>query len=122
MAIGMGAFAAHGLGIRLEASGLSPDRLAERLATFETAARYQLAIAVVLLFLAPRTNVAIFRRSFGMFLAGTVIFSGSLYLLVLLDQSWLGAVTPIGGLLLILAWLSLLFVSKTKTADERHGG
>ena len=122
MAIGLGAFAAHGLGDRLADSGLSPDRVAERFATFETAARYQLAIAVVLLFLAPRTDLRNFRWSFGMFLAGTVIFSGSLYMLVLLDQSWLGAITPIGGLLLILAWLSFLFVSKDKIVDERPGG
>ncbi|MBI2989300.1 MAG: DUF423 domain-containing protein [Deltaproteobacteria bacterium] len=40
-----------------------------------------------------------------MFLAGTVIFSGSLYLLSLSDLRWLGAITPIGGLAFLIGWL-----------------
>jgi len=41
------------------------------------------------------------------FLAGIILFSGSLYLLALADQDWIGAVTPVGGLAFLLGWLSL---------------
>jgi uncharacterized membrane protein YgdD (TMEM256/DUF423 family) len=47
------------------------------------------------------------------FLAGVMLFSGSLYLLVLLDQRWLGAVTPVGGLLMVAGWFLLAVHSKT---------
>ena len=75
----------------------------ERLAVFETAARYHLvhALAIVAAHLlrAPFAGWA--------FVAGAVVFSGSLYLLVLLDRAWLGAVTPIGGVLLLVGWFAL---------------
>ena len=47
------------------------------------------------------------------FIAGILIFSGSLYLLTLLDIGWLGAITPIGGIAFILGWI-FLFISLTK--------
>lgn len=78
---------------------------AERLSTWETGARYHLVHAVVLLVLAltpARTH-----RSFELLLAGSCVFAGSLYLLVMLDEPVLGAVTPIGGALLISGWVSL---------------
>lgn len=78
---------------------------AERLVTWETGARYHLVHAVVLLVLAltpARTH-----RSFELLLAGSCVFAGSLYLLVLLDLPILGAVTPIGGVLLISGWVTL---------------
>jgi uncharacterized membrane protein YgdD (TMEM256/DUF423 family) len=48
------------------------------------------------------------------FIAGIVIFSGSLYLLCLTQLSWLGAITPVGGLLFILGWIGLLLATATK--------
>jgi uncharacterized membrane protein YgdD (TMEM256/DUF423 family) len=95
-AVAAGAFGAHALAARV-----TP----ERLATWHTASTYHLVHAVVLLALAlspvPR------RLSGGLFTAGILLFSGSLYALVLLDQPWLGAVTPLGGLCFIAGWLSL---------------
>jgi uncharacterized membrane protein YgdD (TMEM256/DUF423 family) len=97
-AVATGAFAAHGLEGRLD-----PDLLA----VFETAARYQLyhAIALITAALAehrwPRARLA---PTWWLFAVGTVLFSGSLYLLALTGVRALGAVTPIGGVLLIFGW------------------
>ena len=98
--VAAGAFGAHGL-----RTVLSP----ERLATFEVAVRYQMyhSIALVL------AGILHADRAAWCFLAGTLIFSGSLYVLVLFEQRWLGAITPIGGLLLIGGWLFLALQAKT---------
>lgn len=93
-----GAFGAHALrGMVTEA----------RLETWETAARYHLihAVVLVVLSLIPTLRPLTSR----LILAGMFIFSGSLYTLVLSDVPWLGAITPIGGVLLIAGWLSLAF-------------
>lgn len=96
LAVAAGAFGAHAL------RGRIPD---ERLATFDTAAKYQLAHAVLLAALAYAPVHPIAPR---LITAGTVVFSGTLYALVLLDLPVLGAVTPLGGLMLIAGWLCLL--------------
>ncbi len=94
--VGAGAFAAHGLRKVVTAA---------RLETFEVAVRYQMyhAIAVILAGLldVPQASWC--------FLGGILIFSGSLYLLVLTEQRWLGAVTPVGGLLFLAGWILLAF-------------
>lgn len=98
LAVGAGAFGAHGLRGRL------PH---ESLAVFEVAVRYQTyhALAIVLVAWAvgrwPSRSVT---AAGWLFVAGTLCFSGSLYVLVLTGQRWLGAVTPLGGLLLMAAW------------------
>src|SRR5258705_10016084 len=85
IAVGAGAFGAHGLkGV------LTP----ERLETFEVAVRYQMYHALAIL-LAGLLGVP---QAAWCFFAGVLIFSGSLYLLVATGERWLGAVTPIGGL------------------------
>ncbi len=97
-AVAAGAFGAHALD-----GMVSP----ERLATFETAARYQMTHAlglVVVGLLMERRPSRWLRRAGWLFLVGTVLFSGSLYALVLLDASWLGAVTPLGGVAFIAGW------------------
>lgn len=99
-AVAAGAFGAHALDGHVTAA---------RLGTWEVAARYQLVHAVVLLILALSPYAVATALSARVIAAGTGIFAGSLYLLVLLDQPWLGAVTPIGGLLLIGGWASLLW-------------
>lgn len=97
-AVATGAFAAHGLRSRLD-PGL--------LETFGTAARYQMihGIALIVAALAserwPQARLA---PVWWMFLAGTVVFSGSLYLLALTGLHPIGAITPIGGVLLIAGW------------------
>jgi uncharacterized membrane protein YgdD (TMEM256/DUF423 family) len=108
LGVAAGAFGAHAL-----RGSLAPDRLE----IFETAVRYQLVHALVLL-----TVPALGSPAAGWaFLAGTVIFSGSLYLLVLTDIRWLGAVTPIGGVLMLLGWL-LLAISAYAGRSGASGG
>ena len=97
-AVAAGAFGAHGLRARLD-----PDLLE----IFETAARYQLihGIALILTALAEdRSPQARLTPARWMFLAGTVAFSGSLYLLALTGARAVGAITPVGGVLLIAGW------------------
>ena len=98
LGVAAGAFGTHALRTRLPT---------ERLGAFETAVRYQLIHAVALLVIAwlvergPHRSVA---QSGYLILLGTVIFSGSLYTLTLSGIGAFGAVTPVGGLLLLLGW------------------
>jgi len=101
LAVLAGAFGAHALRHRLE-PGL--------LAVFETAVRYQLYHALALLaaaWLLDRTGQPAARLAAWLFVAGIVVFSGSLYVLALSGLAWMGAVTPLGGLALIAGWVSL---------------
>ena len=101
IAVGAGAFGAHGLRARL-----GPDLLA----VFETAARYQMYHALALLAVAwaiTRWPGAWPARAGWLFLIGTVLFSGSLYALALSGVRWLGAVTPLGGAAFLAGWLCL---------------
>src|SRR5918998_4588187 len=100
LGVGMGAFGAHGLSDRLKALGTA--------ANFETAAQYQMyhalgLVAVGLLSLAGRSEKALSVAGWG-FLAGTILFSGSLYVLSLTGIRKLGMITPIGGIALIVGW------------------
>jgi uncharacterized membrane protein YgdD (TMEM256/DUF423 family) len=110
VAVGAGAFGAHALKARL-----TPDLLA----VFETGARYQMFHALALLGVAwaitrwpGRTAVA----SGWCFVAGTVIFSGSLYLLALTSVRSFGAITPVGGVLFLAGWLLLALAAWRGTA------
>jgi uncharacterized membrane protein YgdD (TMEM256/DUF423 family) len=101
LAVVAGAFGAHALRDRL-----TPDLLA----VFETGARYQMYHALALLAAAWGTE----RWAGGAaqvagwcFVAGIVVFSGSLYLLALTGVRWLGAVTPLGGVAFLLGWGAL---------------
>ena len=101
VAVGLGAFGAHGLRARL-----TP----EVLATFEVGVRYQMYHALALLavaWAAGRWTSGGITAAGILFAAGTLLFSGSLYLLALTGQKWLGAVAPLGGLAFIAAWLLL---------------
>lgn len=98
LAVMAGAFGAHGLRGRL-----SPDLLS----AFETGARYQMYHALALLAVAllnERRPSGALRASGWCFAGGTVVFSGSLYLLALTGIGWWGAVTPLGGVALIVGW------------------
>ncbi len=110
-AVTTGAFGAHGLGDFLQSKGLEPDLVERRLAQFDTAARYHLVHAVVLLALLPllQQGGKSIAAAAWMMTAGMVFFSGSLYVLVLTNTPWLGAITPIGGALWITAWILLAF-------------
>ena len=101
LAVALGAFAAHGLKSRLTA---------ELLATFETGVRYQMYHALALLAAAwalARWPGPVTAASGWLFVAGTLLFSGSLYALSLTGEKWLGAVTPVGGLAFLAGWLCL---------------
>lgn len=98
-AVGLGAFGAHAFKAMLVANG--------RLDTYELAVRYQFYHTLALLGAGllmekyPGLNTGAW-----LMLAGVLIFSGSLYVLAVANQPMLGAVTPVGGVLLILGWLS----------------
>lgn len=99
VAVTLGAFGAHGLRQVLTA---------DRLATFETGVRYQMFHALGLLAVAALGGRAV--RAAPWLLAGSLTFSGSLYLLVFTDSGWWGIVAPIGGLLQIAGWVILALV------------
>ena len=97
-----GAFGAHALRTRLTA---------EHLAVFETAARYQMYHALALLAVAwaiTRGPSVLPVWAGWLFVVGTLLFSGSLYLLALTGTRWWGAFTPLGGVALLLGWLCLV--------------
>lgn len=99
----IGAFGAHGLQHHTDAKGL---------ATWETAVKYQAMHGLGLLLLAAlqdKVSAGGATLTYFSFVLGILIFSGSLYALVLSGVKWLGAITPIGGLLLIAGWLILAF-------------
>ncbi len=108
--IGAGAFGAHALENTLTS---------ERLDTWKTAVDYQMWNALGLLL------IAVISQNFGLDLnwskwlifTGILIFSGSLYLLCLTNTSWLGAITPIGGVCLILGWILLAFKLINQSTD-----
>ena len=106
VAVAAGAFGAHGLRTRL-----APDLLA----VFETAARYQMYHALALLaaaWAASRWPGALPQWAGWLFVAGTVLFSGSLYLLALSGVRWLGAITPLGGAAFLAGWVCLALAAR----------
>lgn len=98
--VAAGAFGAH---------GLKDQVTPEHLEVWKTAAHYHQVHAVVLLILAfmPPADPPVARSVPALFTAGILLFSGSLYLLVLMDLPQLGMITPLGGLCLIGGWASL---------------
>ena len=104
----LGAFAAHGL-----KNTIAPDMLA----VFDTGVRYQMYHAFAMF--AAAWGFALWQaRAFALagwlFVAGIVIFSGSLYLMAFTGARWLGAVTPLGGLAFLAGWLCLAWGAATK--------
>jgi len=99
----IGAFGAHGLKALLNA---------DQLAIYHTGVDYQFVHALALLLLgalAQHHTPKAWQLAATFFIAGVFIFSGSLYLLVLTGTSWLGAITPIGGMSFIAGWAALLW-------------
>ena len=98
-AVLLGAFGAHALNDYLQAN--------HSLDTWQTAVRYQIwhALALILCSVMPLTATS--RAANRCFLWGSVLFSGSLYVLALQGPEFMGLVTPLGGLLLLLGWLLL---------------
>jgi len=105
IAVAAGAFGAHALKARL-----SP----ELLAVFDTAVRYQMFHVVGLfacawLLARARSRAAVFAGL--SFVAGTLLFSGSLYVLALTGVRGIGAITPVGGVLLLAGWVQLAWAA-----------
>jgi uncharacterized membrane protein YgdD (TMEM256/DUF423 family) len=106
LAVALGAFGAH---------GLPRDTSAQALDWWKTAAQYQLAHALALVLTgllglhAARVDAAGW-----CFLAGSALFSGTLYAMTLGGPRLLGAVTPLGGVLLLLGWLLLGWAAKSR--------
>jgi uncharacterized membrane protein YgdD (TMEM256/DUF423 family) len=108
LAVGAGAFAAHGLKARLIAAADGDFQPRE---IFETAARYQmyhglalLAVGLTAVQYPALRGVQIAGWSF---VLGAILFSGSLYALALTGIRWLGAITPLGGLAFLVGWAAL---------------
>lgn len=90
LGVALGAFGAHALKDKVDAD------------LWRTAVSYQMwHVLAAMLVAAPLAK--------NLFLAGVVVFSGTLYALALGAPRWLGAVTPVGGLLLLAGWLAVLF-------------
>jgi len=109
LGIALGAFGAHGLEERLTAN--------DRIDTWETATLYHLIHGLALFVLATLPGRPL---GYYWFLAGIVIFSGSLYALALTDISKLGAITPIGGISFLVGWARWIFHRATLTSDQPH--
>jgi uncharacterized membrane protein YgdD (TMEM256/DUF423 family) len=108
IAVALGAFGAHGLKDMVEP---------ERIDVWEKAVRYQMLHATALMILAvaaAHLTAKTVQRASVLFQVGILLFSGSLYLLVLLDIPALGAVTPLGGVAMIAGWV-MLALSKRPT-------
>ena len=96
----LGAFAAHCLKSRLSDYAIG---------IFKTAAEYQMVHGLALIAVAILIKWGInLSMAGGFFIAGTLLFSGSLYLLALTGLKWLGPITPLGGLCFIIGWIVIL--------------
>lgn len=108
-AVGLGAFAAHGMRASYDTAALQ---------TFETGVRYQmyhglaLGLCAALARAGWRTGAAAIA-----FLVGILLFSGSLYGLVFFEARWLGPVTPIGGVAFLVGWALLLWASRREPGE-----
>lgn len=115
IAVAAGAFGAHALRSRLDPASL---------AVFETGARYQMYHALAIFASAwavQRWPGGAARWAGRCFIAGTVLFSGSLYLLALTGERWLGTVTPLGGLAFLAGWAALAMAPSAQRAELPAG-
>lgn len=117
IAIGLGAFGAHALKAMLNDYALS---------IFQTATNYLTTQTLGLMLVGFLSSFAVLnqkliRLSAVLLVLGIVIFSGSLYVLAITGIKWLGAITPIGGTALIIAWC-LLFFTLVSGKKSHHGG
>ena len=108
LAVVFGAFGAHGLKERLSQ---------EMLAVYETAVQYHFYHALAILAVGAGVaglwgNVWTARACWA-WLIGTCVFSGSLYVLAITEIRWLGAITPIGGVAMILGWVFIALAARS---------
>ena len=115
LAVLLGAFGAHGL-----KSALGADMTA----VYETAVRYHFYHALAILAVAAAADSfasgAWWRWACRAWVAGVILFSGSLYLLVISGTKWLGAVAPVGGSALIVGWVCLAVAASGCAGHARN--
>lgn len=104
LGVALGAFGAHGLKNILAANDTAT--------IWQTAVLYHLLHAVASLWASGRSAATVW-----LWTTGVAVFSGSLYILAITNIRWLGAVTPIGGLLLLAGWALVIF-SKAKAQSH----
>ena len=113
LVVAIGAFGAHALQARLMANGMAD--------TFQTGVHYHMfhtvALLVVALLALNNPDSRLLTTTGYLFLAGIILFSGSLYALSLSGISWLGAITPIGGLGFLAAWACLMVFAYNSMAS-----
>jgi len=113
--VGMGAFGAHGL-----KTVISP----EMLAVYQTGVTYQMWHALGLIAIALISQHApdskLLRWAGGLMFAGILLFSGSLYALALLNHTWLGMITPFGGVCFLAAWLLIAISAAPNIRSSDH--
>lgn len=113
--VGMGAFGAHGL-----KTVISP----EMLTVYQTGVTYQmwhaLGLVGVALIHRQASNSKLLHWAGWLMFAGIVLFSGSLYALALLNHTWLGMITPIGGVCFLTAWLLIAVFALSNTRSSDH--
>lgn len=115
LAVMAGGFGSHGLRNVVDTRGLE---------VFEMAATYQMYHALGLILVAVLAGFGLSRKlltiAAAFMLAGVVLFSGSLYVLVLVQTKGIGLITPIGGVCLMLGWLLLVVAALTFKADDKR--
>ncbi|MFT6387298.1 MAG: uncharacterized membrane protein YgdD (TMEM256/DUF423 family) [Cellvibrionaceae bacterium] len=115
LAVALGAFGAHGLSGKISDSLLSAFQTGTYYQMFHTLALFALAVLAMQLDHMPKAIIV----SAYCWIAGIMLFSGSLYGLALGGPVWLGPVTPLGGLLLMLGWLSLVLGFTTGNIEHK---
>lgn len=117
VAVMFGSFGAHLLPEWLARQGLESELIAKRLEQLEIAVRYNLfhALAILaLLAVAFSRPLRLLRWAWWCFTAGIVLFSGSLYALVLCNQPKFGMITPLGGVALMVGWVFLVVAARQR--------
>lgn len=113
LAVAMGAFGAHGLRARFESLGQSTEGVTTAYlnATYQTGAQYQMycALGILAVGLMAHTgrNGAALDAAGWLFLVGSLVFSGSLYVLCITGDRWYGRITPLGGVAILAAWIAM---------------
>ena len=108
LGVALGAFGAHGLKAILESNAT--------MAIWQTAVLYHLVHAVAALWASEKRPAVVW-----IWTAGIVIFSGSLYLLAVTNVRWLGAITPIGGILFLIGWVMIAVKPRRESEAGRAG-
>ncbi|MCK9606563.1 MAG: DUF423 domain-containing protein [Methylomonas sp.] len=112
LGVAMGAFGAHGL----------KNVLSEHyLDIYKTAVSYQMWHALLLALIATLPRQKFLTWAGWALVTGIVLFSGSLYLLAILNIGWLGMITPLGGLAFLLAWGLLAYAAFLHQRNSTHG-